>query len=95
MLRIRNHVLHPGLLWFLFLEIRKIFFSRNVIQCWNKFPRETLESVTLEVFRTWLGKALADLSAGGIALFVLLADASLHLKNLGQSMAPVMYCYYI
>ena len=58
-------VLHPGLLSLLFLEIRKIFFSRNIIQCCNRFPRETLESLTLEAFRTQLGKATADLSAGG------------------------------
>lgn len=60
-----NPVLHPGLLCFLFLEIRKIFFSRNAIQCWNRFPRETLESLTLEVFRTQLNKTMADWRADG------------------------------
>lgn len=57
--------LHPGLLCSLFLEIRKIFFSRNATQCWDRFPRETLEFLTLEAFGTQLDKAMADLSAGG------------------------------
>lgn len=65
MLTSGNLVLYPGHLCFLFLEIRKIFFSRNVIQCWNRFPRKTVESLALEIFRTHLDKAMADLSAGG------------------------------
>jgi len=59
-----NLVLHPGLLCFLFVEFRKIFLSRNVIQCWNRFPRETLEPLTLEAFRTQLDKVTAGLSVG-------------------------------
>ena len=48
-------------LWRFRLDIRKNFFTGRVVQHWNRLPREVRDSLSLDVLRTQLGKATADL----------------------------------
>jgi len=43
------------------LYIRKKFFTMRVLRQWNRFPRETVDASSLEVFKARLDGALSNL----------------------------------
>jgi len=43
------------------LDIRKNFFTERVAKCWNRLPRETMESPSLEVFKRHIDAELRDI----------------------------------
>jgi len=43
------------------LKMRKNFFPLRVMEYWNRLPRETVESPSLEIFKTHLDKVLYSL----------------------------------
>ena len=43
------------------LGVRGKFFTRRVVRCWNRLPREVVDAPSLEVFKTRLDEALGNL----------------------------------
>ncbi|KFQ19364.1 hypothetical protein N332_12687, partial [Mesitornis unicolor] len=43
------------------LDIRKKFFTVRVVRHWNRFPREVVDALSLEVFEAMLDRALSNL----------------------------------
>ncbi|KFV41738.1 hypothetical protein N341_02671, partial [Tyto alba] len=43
------------------LDIRKKFFTVAVVKHWNRFPREVVDTPSLETFKARLYEALSDL----------------------------------
>jgi len=43
------------------LIMRKNFFPLRVMEHWNRLPREVVESLSLEIFKTHLDKILCSL----------------------------------
>jgi len=43
------------------LNMRKNFFTLRVTECWNRLPREVVDSASLEIFKTHLDKVLCNL----------------------------------
>jgi len=37
-----------------YLNMRKSFFTLRVTECWNRLPREVVESLSLEILKTHL-----------------------------------------
>ncbi|KAK4823560.1 hypothetical protein QYF61_003304 [Mycteria americana] len=48
------------------LNIRKNFFTKRVVKCWKRLPREVVESPSLEVCKGRVDVALRDVFSGGL-----------------------------
>ncbi|KFV78695.1 hypothetical protein N308_05767, partial [Struthio camelus australis] len=45
----------------LILQLRRNFFPVMTVRQWSREPTEAVQSPSLEVFKTWLDKALSNL----------------------------------
>ncbi|KGL81606.1 hypothetical protein N309_10319, partial [Tinamus guttatus] len=43
------------------LDIRKNFYTKKVVEHWNRLPREVVESPSLAVFENHVDEALGDM----------------------------------
>ena len=43
------------------LDIRGKFFTKRVLKCWNRLPREVVNALSVEVFKARLDGALGSL----------------------------------
>ena len=43
------------------MDIRGKFFTKRVVECWNRLPGEAVDAPSLEVFKTRLDEALGSL----------------------------------
>ena len=43
------------------LDIRGNFFTKRVVRCWHRLPREVVDAPSLEVFKAGLDGALGSL----------------------------------
>jgi len=43
------------------LDVRKKFFAMRVMTCWNRFPREVVNALSLEMFKASLDGSLSNL----------------------------------
>ena len=43
------------------MDVRGKFFTRRVVRCWDRLPREVVDAPSLEVFKARLGEALGNL----------------------------------
>ena len=44
------------------MDIRWKFFTKRVVRCWNRPPREVVDALSLEVFKNRLDGALVSWS---------------------------------
>ena len=51
------------------LDIRKHFFSEGVVVQWHRLPREVVEALSLEVFKSHVGAALRDVVNGTVGMW--------------------------